>query len=76
MNCLRRSLAEKRLLERHRIACRVMLGVQAGEAGLEAHAWLTDAAGAVLNDSPDVVERYRVLSAEQWGATLASTADR
>lgn len=70
MNCLRRTLVEKRLLERRRVGCRLHIGVQASEQSIQAHAWLTDAAGTVLNDAPDVVARYRELTPEQWAYKL------
>lgn len=70
MNCLRRSIALQRLLRRRRIASRLHLGVRSGEDAPEAHAWVT-CAGQVLNDAPDVAERYAELS-DEMGARLVS----
>ncbi len=67
MNCLRRTLAEKCLLERRGIASRVHIGVNSRRGdGLAAHAWLSDTRGAVLNDSADVTRRYRELVPDNW----------
>ena len=60
MNCLRRSLGLRRLLRRRGVPERLHLGVRRGEAGLEAHAWLSSG-GRILNDSPDVTRRYAEL---------------
>ena len=60
MNCLRRTLALQRMLARRQIATTLHLGVRRGDGRLEAHAWLS-CGGRVLNDAPDVHERYAEL---------------
>ncbi len=70
MNCLRRSIALRHLLRRRGIASRLHLGVRSGEGMPEAHAWVS-CAGQVLNDAPDVAERYAELS-DEAGARLVS----
>ncbi len=68
MNCLRRTLAGKRMLERRGIVSRVHIGVNSQQGGgLAAHAWLSDPRGGVLNDSADVARRYRELMPDNWG---------
>ena len=67
-NCLRRTLALRRMLLRRGCRNHLHIGVRAGEKGLEAHAWLS-AGGRILNDHPDVVERY----AELGGANRLDT---
>ena len=64
MNCLRRSLALCRLLQRRGMEARLHFGVRTAQEGLEAHAWVSSG-GEVLNDRPDVTERYRELKAEE-----------
>jgi len=71
MNCLRRTLALQRMLVRRRIAATLHLGVRKGEGRLEAHAWLS-CGGRVLNDTPDVRERYTELT----GKGIRDTARR
>ncbi len=76
MNCLRRTLAEKRLLERRGIACHVHIGVNREKnSGLAAHAWLSDRHGDVLNDSSDVIERYYELMPDNWAGAGFSDSD-
>lgn len=58
--CLSRSLALCWFLRRQGVAAEVQLGVRPRPGGLEAHAWVVWQ-GAVLNDSPDVAQRYAVL---------------
>ena len=64
MNCLRRSLAQQRLLRRRGIPSRLHLGVRKGEEGIEAHAWLSNG-HRILNDTPDVTKRYVELTNDQ-----------
>ena len=59
--CLSRSLALCWFLRRQGVAAEVQLGVRPRPGGLEAHAWVVWQ-GAVLNDSPDVAQRYTPLS--------------
>ena len=65
MNCLRRTLAQKKMLSKRGFSASVHIGVKKGESGLEAHSWLSFG-GRVLNDSPDVTERYTELERDQW----------
>ncbi len=67
MNCLRRCLAQQRLLRRRQVGSHMHIGVRKTAKGLEAHAWLTSQ-GRVLNDEPDVGEHYSALQAEQWAS--------
>lgn len=60
MNCLRRCLAQHRLLAEQGIVATVHFGARRGDEGLAAHSWLT-VKGRVVNDSEDVVERYATL---------------
>ena len=59
--CLSRSLALCWFLRRQGVAAEVQLGVRPQPGGLEAHAWVVWQ-GAVLNDTPDVAQRYTPLS--------------
>ncbi len=65
MNCLRRTLAQRRLMRRRHVRSRIHIGVRKGETALEAHAWLSWQ-GRVLNDAADVSKRYAELQTEQW----------
>ncbi|TPW17265.1 MAG: hypothetical protein FD130_726 [Halothiobacillaceae bacterium] len=65
MNCLRRSIAQKKMLVRRNINARLHIGVRKSEQGYQAHAWLT-AGGEVINDTPDVGSRYVELENENW----------
>ena len=65
MNCLRRCLAQQRLLRRRQVSSHMHIGVRKTAKGLEAHAWLTSQ-GQVLNDEPNVGDRYSQLQSEQW----------
>jgi len=57
-NCLRESLVLWFLLRRKGFQPNLRLGVRREEAGdLEAHAWV-ELAGEVLNDDPDVGQRF------------------
>jgi hypothetical protein len=55
--CLARSIVLVTLLKRRGIPAELRIGVRKGEHGLEAHAWV-EAGGAILNDGPDVAERF------------------
>jgi len=55
--CLARSLVLASLLQRRGIPAQLRIGVRKSEKGFEAHAWV-EAAGAVLNDTQDVAERF------------------
>ncbi|MBV1888804.1 MAG: lasso peptide biosynthesis B2 protein [Proteobacteria bacterium] len=65
MNCLRRSIAQKKMLARRGIVVSVHIGVKNDGGGFEAHSWLSYG-GRVLNDSVDVTERYVELRRDQW----------
>ena len=58
--CLTRSLTLWCLLRRQRIAADLRIGVRR-EGAFEAHAWI-EHDGRVLNDTPDVRERYRLFA--------------
>jgi len=72
MNCLRRSLAQQRLLRRRNIPSRLHIGVRKGDQGLEAHAWLSSG-HRILNDAPDVTERYAELTNDNDQNNLLET---
>ncbi|MCB1841971.1 MAG: lasso peptide biosynthesis B2 protein [Halioglobus sp.] len=65
MNCLRRTLVQRKLLQRRGVEGEVQIGVRKAGAALEAHAWLCWQ-GRVLNDAEDVGERYARLDVYQW----------
>lgn len=65
MNCLRRTLAQKKILARRGVFSCVHIGVKKGDSGFEAHSWLS-CNGRVLNDSLDVIEGYVELERDQW----------
>lgn len=72
MNCLRRTLAQKLMLARRGIVARVHIGVKKDDAGFAAHSWLSYE-NKILNDSPDVVDRYVELEKSMWrGANFFS----
>jgi hypothetical protein len=79
INCLRRSLALQRMLQRRKLPSHLHIGVRKGKNGLEAHAWLSSG-GRILNDTPDVVERYAELTGQdgvefltgRWGGRIES----
>lgn len=55
--CLARSIVLVTLLKRRGIPAELRIGVRKGERGFEAHAWV-EAEGTILNDGPDVAERF------------------
>lgn len=65
MNCLRRTLAQQKLLRRRDVQGSLSIGVRKVGEVLEAHAWLCWQ-GRVLNDAPDVAKRYAELQLDQW----------
>jgi hypothetical protein len=65
MNCLRRSIAQQRMLNRRHISSRIHIGVKKEGDNLAAHAWLTRD-DTVLNDSQDVTLRYVELKNGGW----------
>jgi hypothetical protein len=64
--CLHRSLTLWWLLGRHRIPSDFVLGARKEEGGLAAHAWV-EYRGKAINDDPDVVSGYLVLSRTRRG---------
>ncbi|MCJ8280615.1 MAG: lasso peptide biosynthesis B2 protein [Rivularia sp. ALOHA_DT_140] len=56
-NCLKKSLVLWILLRHQGIECELRIGVQREAIKFEAHAWV-ECEGFVLNDTPDVRERY------------------
>lgn len=62
-NCLDHSLTLWFLLGRRGIASELVFGVRRAEGALDAHAWVAYQ-GTVLNDTPDVAERYVVIHPE------------
>lgn len=65
MNCLRRTVAQRRMLARRGVSAQLHIGVKKEEAGFAAHAWLSYR-GQVLNDADDVTERYVELERGLW----------
>ena len=65
MNCLRRTLALKRLLERRGIPTLVHIGTRLNTKGLEGPAWLSWE-GEVVNDDPCVLGQFTELPLESW----------
>ena len=57
-NCLSRSLLLRSLLSREGIDGDLLIGVRSASSRIEAHAWV-EYQGVVLNDQPNVRERYR-----------------
>lgn len=71
--CLVRSLALVRLLERHGVrGARLRLGVQRAGGRFVAHAWV-DYGGAILADPPDAVRRLHPLGEVSVIRTSAGT---
>jgi hypothetical protein len=56
-SCLDRSLLLRILLQRQGIDSSLFFGVRKDQGNFEAHAWV-EIDGTVLNDTPDVRERY------------------
>lgn len=66
MNCLRRSLVQRRLLARRGLRAELRFGVRADpQSTLKAHAWLVSG-DRLLNDSLGNVSRYRQMASKQW----------
>lgn len=57
MNCLRRSLVQKRLLQRRHIAVSLSIGVCHQGEQFKAHAWLSQQ-GSILNDTSENIVQY------------------
>jgi hypothetical protein len=71
MNCLRRCLTQKQMLQKRGYPTRMHIGVAIDNETLKAHAWLTYQ-GKIINDSDDVTTRYGELKAKNEQAILRS----
>jgi hypothetical protein len=60
--CLQRSLVLSYLLHRRGTPHELVIGADLNEKGFNAHAWV-ECEGQVINDEPDVRERFGVLEA-------------
>lgn len=56
-NCLKRSLVLCRFLRRHGIPCELKIGAAIDDGDFSAHAWVVSG-DVVLNERPDIVDRY------------------
>ena len=65
VSCLPRSLTLWWMLRRRGIPTELHLGVRNESGNIEAHAWL-EADGVVLNDTPDVRDRYAAFDPIRW----------
>lgn len=75
MNCLRRSLVQKRLLAKCGLAASLHIGVRVAPSGaVEAHAWLS-AGGRLLNDTAEHVAGYQALAPDAWDRSPLFTQD-
>lgn len=64
MNCLRRCLALKEMIERRHGNCRLHIGVRFDETGkVAAHSWLS-ANGQLLNDSQQEITKYKEITSD------------
>lgn len=62
MNCMRRCLALKTLIEQRQGLCQFHIGVKIDHNGLmQAHSWLS-ANGVLVNDSIEEVSRYKEIT--------------
>ena len=71
MNCLRRCIAQEKMLLKRGYKTRMHIGVRFDEEKLKAHAWLT-LQGKVINDTDDVSTRYSELKANNEQIILNS----
>lgn len=71
MNCLRRCLTQKQMLQKRGYTTQMHIGVAIDNEKLKAHAWLTYQ-GKVINDTDDVTTRYNELKAKNEHAILKS----
>ncbi|MFT5390432.1 MAG: hypothetical protein ACI8PT_000617 [Gammaproteobacteria bacterium] len=65
MNCLRRTLALGRVLERRGIPACIHIGTRIEDGKLFGHAWLS-AFGEVLNDDPDIARQFIEIPLDKW----------
>lgn len=71
MNCLRRCLTQKQMLQKRGFITRMHIGVAMDNEKLKAHAWLSFQ-GKVINDTDDVTTRYSELKAKNEHTILKS----
>ena len=71
VGCLQRALALRALLSHRGLSATVRIGVAREGQTIRAHAWV-DHEGCVLNEAPDVAERYVPL--ERWTGTAPASA--
>ncbi|MFT5924949.1 MAG: hypothetical protein ACI9LE_001954 [Paraglaciecola sp.] len=60
MNCLRRCLCQKQLLEKRHYLCELHIGVKIVDGSLNAHAWLSHNK-VLINDSEEIIQQYTAL---------------
>jgi hypothetical protein len=60
MNCLRRCLCQKQLLEKRHYPCELHIGVKIADGSLKAHSWLSYNE-VLINDSEEIIQQYTAL---------------
>jgi hypothetical protein len=60
MNCLRRCLCQKQLLEKRHYPCELHIGVKMADGNLKAHSWLSYNE-VLINDSEEIIQQYTAL---------------
>jgi hypothetical protein len=60
MNCLRRCLSQKQLLEKRHYPCELHIGIKITDGKLNAHAWLSYNE-VLINDSEEMIQQYSAL---------------
>jgi hypothetical protein len=60
VNCLRRSMVQKTLLDRMGISSQLVIGVKKNQQGFAAHCWLTYQ-NHIINDSQETTSEYIAL---------------
>ena len=70
MNCLRRCLSQKELLNSFNIETKLHLGVKFVDGKLAAHSWLSSN-NQIINDSAEVISTYKELKTSNDQSTLA-----
>ncbi|MBL0709660.1 MAG: lasso peptide biosynthesis B2 protein [Colwellia sp.] len=71
MNCLRRCLTQKQMLDKRGYLCHLHIGVKIEQGKVKAHSWLTFQ-GDIINDSHDVTTRYSELQQSDKQALIYS----
>lgn len=71
MNCLRRCLSQKQMLEKRGFNTKMHIGVCIEQEKLKAHAWLSFQ-GLIINDNEDVSSRYSELTSVNEQAIFSS----